>query len=79
MKNCIPLLGVILCLTLLNNCTNRDEEKDFEVQKTIKNEKFTAKSNLDSTLSTHPTGDPDPPKNGDPDPPKDGDDWITKP
>ena len=70
MKNCIPLLGIMLCLISLNNCTDRSDEKELDVQKTIKNENFTKKSNPDSIRPTQPT---------DPDPPKDGDDWINKP
>lgn len=78
MKNCIPLLGVFLCLSSMNNCTNRDEENSLEMNEFNKKENFNKNSNLDSIYTVNPN-DPDPPKDGDPDPPKDGDDWLTKP
>jgi hypothetical protein len=70
MKNCIPLLGVFFCLTLLNNCTNRSDENDLDIKKTLKNEQVTSKSDQEFTEPTKPT------KPTNPDPPKDGDDWL---
>lgn len=72
MKNCIPLLGVLFCLTILQNCTNRNEEADFLEEKLLKNKLKYEKPIQDSTVFNKSINDPDPPV-------KDGDDWIINP